>query len=279
MNPSCIFHIASRQAARSAGEDGEYRHASLTTEGFIHFSSAHQVLGVAERYYAGQTDLVLLVVDPGLLKAELRFEGDEAFPHLYGPLNADAIIDTVDLASFDGSPVHPDTQAMLRHYRFSRLPVEGTLYRSCWRSTLASCHAGTPAGTAMIGLYADSPRSASSFHRLAYDEIWHFYGGDPLSLRLLHADGSSSELRMGADPCAGQLVQAVVPAGTWQAGELVPGGRYALFGCTMAPGFTGACFEAGSPEELAALYPDEAQAIRRLSVKDGRRRMPEGFSA
>ena len=105
------------------------------------------------------------------------------------------------------------------------------------------------------------------------------YGGDPLVLYLLLPDGSSKEVLMGSDPQAGQLVQFVVPSGVWQAGCLVPGGRYALFGCTMAPGFTGGCFEAGIAAALIRQYPKQADTIRRLAVNRGERHMPAGFAS
>jgi predicted cupin superfamily sugar epimerase len=190
------------------------------------------------------------------------------------PTSADA----VDLRCFDGRPVHPDTAALIRHYRFERLPVEGTLFASTWRSDRVSAEGG-PAGTAMIGLYAESPLSQSCFHRLEYDEVWHAYGGDPFRLHLLFPDGRAESVLMGGDPLSGRPVQFVVPAGVWQAGCLEPGGRYALFGCTMSPGFTGGCFEAGVTDELTRQYPGQAELIRRLSVNGEHRRMPAGFAS
>ncbi|MCC7053838.1 MAG: cupin domain-containing protein [Gemmatimonadaceae bacterium] len=286
-----VFHICSRAALAEARARGVYRAGSLLGEGFIHLSRAHQVPGTARAFFAGVPDLVLLVIDPTLLTSPLVYEppapppgatetddrAAELFPHCYGPLDLDAIIDVVDLATFDGTPVHADTAALLRHYRFDRLPLEGTLYRSTWRSTVEN-DAGEPAGTAMIGLYADSPRSVSCFHRLAHAEVWHVHAGDPFTLHLLHEDGRTETVLMGTDPTAGQQVQHVIPAGSWQAGCLVPGGRHALFGCTMAPGFTGTCFEAAVPAELAARYPGAADVIARLSVTGGATRMPAGFA-
>ena len=100
-----IYHITIHQALEKARESGEYRAESLSSEGFIHFSGPHQLLGVAEKFYAGQHELLLLVVEVSLLKAELKYELplhpgvsapasalDEMFPHLYGPLNFDAIV-------------------------------------------------------------------------------------------------------------------------------------------------------------------------------------------
>ena len=110
-----IFHVCTRAQADAALALGEYRVPSLESEGFIHLSQAHQVQGVADRYYAGQSGLVLLVVAPDRLHAPLRWEppgslrvaagakrpdAAQLFPHLYGPLNTDAVLEVLDLALF-----------------------------------------------------------------------------------------------------------------------------------------------------------------------------------
>ncbi|MEZ5039192.1 MAG: cupin domain-containing protein [Saprospiraceae bacterium] len=174
------------------------------------------------------------------------------------------------------SSIHPDTQAIIDHYQFDRIPIEGTFYKSTYRSTKLF-ETGAPLGTAIIAMYSEQPLSISCFHRLPHDEIWHFYGGDPLILYLLYEDGTTAEVVMGANPLKGQQVQFVVPANTWQAGEMLPGGRYSLFGCTMAPGFIGADFEAGTAAELIKAYPDKKKEIIRLSVNGHQTRMPEGY--
>lgn len=172
----------------------------------------------------------------------------------------------------------PDVQRLVDRLGMTALPVEGTWFVSTYRST-ADTDAGGPVGTAMIGMYSDDPPSRSLFHRLTFDEVWHFYGGDPLRLVLLHPGGSSSEVVMGSDLEAGQVVQHVIPAGVWQAGELVAGGRWALFGCTMAPGFTSSCFEGGTVSQLLAQYPDRAADISRLAIPDGHvTEMPSDFA-
>jgi predicted cupin superfamily sugar epimerase len=161
-----------------------------------------------------------------------------------------------------------DAAAIARRLGMERLPVEGTLWRQTWIGPAGP--GGAPAGTAMLGLYAADPPSRSLFHRLASDEVWHFHAGDPLRLVLLHPDGSDEEVVLGGDPRAGAWFQHVVPAGTWQAGELVPGGAWALFGCTMAPGFTAEQFEGGAVSTLLAAYPARAADVRTLGVPDGR---------
>ncbi len=108
----CIFHICSRAAAAAAMASGSYRAPSLDTEGFIHLSRAHQVATVLRAFYRGQSDLVLLVVEPDRLHAPLRYEAPspplaangiggpdtaQLFPHLYGALNMDAVVEVVAL--------------------------------------------------------------------------------------------------------------------------------------------------------------------------------------
>jgi len=114
---SMIYHITSRNTAFAAHQAGEYRSPSLEGEGFIHFSQLHQVLGVANAFYAGQTDLVILVVDESRLISELKYEepvhptpstslsipaADQKFPHLYGPLNFEAVVAVVELPNSTG---------------------------------------------------------------------------------------------------------------------------------------------------------------------------------
>lgn len=285
---TCVFYIADKNQVSTITQETLYAAPSLTKDGFIHFCSYHQVHDVVETFYPQTTGLKLLVVDVSLLQSELRFEAptenlsnnsvkNQLFPHLYGPLNVDAIIDIVDVNRFNQKPVHSDTVTMLRHYRFERLPVEGTLFKSTWKSVQHAADEG-PYGTAMIGLYANEPQSLSCFHKLDYDEVWHVYGGDPFTLYLLYSDGRTEEINMGLNPAAGEYVQYVVPAGVWQAGCLNEGGRYALFGCTMAPGFTRACFEAGLASDLIELYPDKVDIINKLSVNGDQKYMPEGFA-
>jgi predicted cupin superfamily sugar epimerase len=171
--------------------------------------------------------------------------------------------------------MHPKIQQLINHYKLEVLPVEGTLFKSTYVSRQKTIE-GNPMSTAIIGLYATEPNSFSSFHRLQHDELWHFYAGDPLRLLLLHSDGSSQDVILGPDFAAGQHVQFTVPAHVWQAGYTL--GNYSLFGCTMAPGFTGACFEGGEMTALLEQYPNRADDIRRLSATHGDTQMPEGYT-
>ena len=95
---------------------------------------------------------------------------------------------------------------------------------------------------------------------------------------LLYPDGSSEDVIMGNDPLQGHRVQFIIPAGVWQAGHLATGGRYSLFGCTMAPGFTSDMFEGGVRDRLIADYPDRVEDVKILGCDEGKSRMPEGFA-
>lgn len=96
-----IFHIAERRYWEPARRSGAYVRStagrSLDDEGFIHCAEEAQVREVAAAFFAGYTDLVLLVIDPALLTAELRYEqaegSTEVFPHIYGPLNVGAVVE------------------------------------------------------------------------------------------------------------------------------------------------------------------------------------------
>ncbi|MEQ8764152.1 MAG: DUF952 domain-containing protein [Planctomycetota bacterium] len=98
MSEASIFHITTAAAWEPARVDGHYRGDSLETEGFIHCSKEHQVLEVANRLFGGRTDLIVLVIDPAKTTADIVFEnlegGTELYPHHYGPLPAEAVVDT-----------------------------------------------------------------------------------------------------------------------------------------------------------------------------------------
>ena len=96
-----IVHLTTRHAWSAALKSGSYRDDSLEKNDFIHFSTQVQVVRVANVYYRGQHGLVLLLVDPARLTSQLRWEpgadlSSENFPHLYGPLNLEAVVRVVD---------------------------------------------------------------------------------------------------------------------------------------------------------------------------------------
>jgi uncharacterized protein (DUF952 family) len=104
--PARIYHLALREEWRAASEVGAaYRRstlgASLDDEGFIHCSFADQVQTIADLVYRGGHDVVLLEIDTRRLHAEVRVESldgrEPKFPHIYGPLPVDAVVQVTDV--------------------------------------------------------------------------------------------------------------------------------------------------------------------------------------
>jgi hypothetical protein len=81
----------------------------------------------------------------------------------------------------------------------------------------------------------------------------------------LYPDGSGERVVLGQDLAEGQWVQTVVPQGVWQGSRLVEGGRFALLGCTVSPGFDYADYESGKRAELVRGWAEWAEMIRALT--------------
>lgn len=113
-----IYHIAQESQWRVGLPDGAYRVDSLEKEGFIHCSTRQQVLRTANTLFRGQPGLVLVEIDVERLIPALRYEqaeGAERFPHIYGPLNRDAVLRVLPFPPLpDGSFVFPDDSAAMR---------------------------------------------------------------------------------------------------------------------------------------------------------------------
>jgi predicted cupin superfamily sugar epimerase len=149
--------------------------------------------------------------------------------------------------------------------------VEGGAFREIYRSELVLPKTALPlffqgaraASTSIYFLLAAGQFSA--FHRIASDELWHFYTGDSLLIHEIGHNGRLIQHLLGPDPEKGQSFQAVVRAGSWFASEPAPGSQYALVGCTVAPGFDFAEFELADPTALAGQYAEHAELIERLT--------------
>ncbi|MEE4117829.1 MAG: cupin domain-containing protein [Paracoccaceae bacterium] len=114
---------------------------------------------------------------------------------------------------------------------------EGGWYRQTWVEEPAE---GRPAGTSIYYLLAEGQRS--HWHRVDAAEIWHFYAGAPLVLSLSETSaGPARDMTLGADLSVGEVPQAIVPKGWWQAARST--GAWTLAGCTVSPGFRFEGFE------------------------------------
>ena len=90
-----IYHITQAQHWRATSETGSYVPPGFASDGFIHCCTADQIAEVANRYFRGEADLVLLGIDPQRVAAEVRYEDltgrGIAYPHIYGPLDVAAV--------------------------------------------------------------------------------------------------------------------------------------------------------------------------------------------
>lgn len=154
------------------------------------------------------------------------------------------------------------------------LPHEGGFFNETYRSALdiprevvGGAYSGARSASTAI-YYLLTETCISRMHRLPGDELFHFYLGDPVRMLQIHPDGSHEEIVLGQDLAAGMRPQVVVPGGTWQGARVIDGGRFALLGATMAPGFDFDDYEHGQRSALAAAYPALADRIRALTDPD-----------
>ena len=161
----------------------------------------------------------------------------------------------------------PDTAAeWIERLGLAPLEFEGGYYRQTWRSdqTIATEHGERARGTAIY--YLLSPDTFSAMHRLAHDEVYFFHAGDPVAMLLLEPDGARGRTAwLGNSGERGVEPQVHVRRGVWQGSRLMPGGRYALLGTAMAPGFDFADFELGERSALLQSHPEFADTIVALT--------------
>ena len=150
---------------------------------------------------------------------------------------------------------------------------EGGYFRQTYRSELRIAREALPPGfggdrAASTAIYfLLEGKNFSAFHRLRSDEMWHFYIGAPVSVHVIEPAGKYSTITLGNDPEAGQVFQALVPAGCWFASHVADWELFALVGCTVAPGFDFADFELGQRDSLRVSYPECGDLIQRLTRK------------
>jgi predicted cupin superfamily sugar epimerase len=146
---------------------------------------------------------------------------------------------------------------------------EGGYYRATYKAELMIAQSALPstfhgeraAATAIYFLLEGADFSA--FHRIAADEVWHFYAGSSLVVHVIDADGNASKLHLGCE--TGEVFQAVVKAGCWFGSRLKEPVGFALVGCTVAPGFEFEDFELASRSELVDAYPAHRKLIEELT--------------
>jgi hypothetical protein len=142
---------------------------------------------------------------------------------------------------------------------------EGGFYRETYRafSTIPGLKPPRAFSTAIY--YLLTPGDVSKFHRLISDEMFHFYLGDPCEWVWLLPDGGMKKVILGPNLEKGEVLQMLIPAGTWFGGSLAPQGRYCLMGTTVAPGFDFSDLQFASREELLIQYPASKAEILSLT--------------
>lgn len=183
------------------------------------------------------------------------------------------------------APMPAAARAIIDHYHMQNIPHEGPWFLQTFKSddviegALAERYQGKRwAYTAIYAVFTRSDFSA--MHRLATDELWHFYGGSPAQILMLYPDGRGEIKIWGSDVLKGEEPQIMVPRGTWMGARPIgdPRTAYSFGANTLSPGFEYADYEPGYRDELTALYPKFASEITALTRDESARR-PAGSTA
>jgi predicted cupin superfamily sugar epimerase len=136
-----------------------------------------------------------------------------------------------------------------------------------YRSPLQIAPAGAPVRTIGQALYfLVTPQARVRLHRICSDQIYHHYAGDPLEVMLIPENAAPHTAVVGPDLAGGQRPQLLIPARTFHAGRVVPGGTAALLGTTSWPGVADGEFEAGDAAALAARHPEIAGVLAEFTA-------------
>lgn len=153
-------------------------------------------------------------------------------------------------------------EEMIRKLDLKPLPEEGGYYRETYKSSgpalpanLFGIDSASSRHLSTAIYYLVTPESFSALHRVKSDEMFHFYSGDPVEMIQIDDFGNLTNFTLGSDVMNNQTPQVVVPKGKWQALRLKAGGRWALMGTTVAPGFEFEDFELGDRARLVKAYP------------------------
>ena len=165
-------------------------------------------------------------------------------------------------------------EEIIEFFGMKPLPDEGGYYIQTYRAEDKIPKAALPErftgernfSTAI--LYLLTPDTFSALHRLASDEIFHFCLGDSVTMLQLHPDGASEVITLGQEILTGEHLQVTVPKNSWQGCFLNEGGKFALMGLTVAPGFEFADYESGCKDKLLEQYPNEHDLIVRLTREE-----------
>jgi predicted cupin superfamily sugar epimerase len=165
-----------------------------------------------------------------------------------------------------------DAKDLIAKLDLKPLPEEGGYYRETYRSDSGRVPASAfnidaqSTRVASTGIYyLVVPESFSALHRVKSDEMFHFYSGDPVEMIQIDEKGNLERFNIGPNIFAGEVPQVLVRRGVWQGLRLKTGGKWALMGTTVAPGFEFEDFEVGIRETLINQFPQLRNDIIRFT--------------
>lgn len=165
-----------------------------------------------------------------------------------------------------------DAKEIIEKLDLKPLPEEGGYYRETYRgdagrvpARLFGINSATDRSISTGIYYLVVPESFSALHRVKSDEIFHFYSGDAVEMIQIDESGNLRRFTLGSDLFAGEVPQVLVPRGVWQALRLKQGGKWALMGTTVAPGFEFEDFEVGVRDTMIEQFPQHRNDIIRFT--------------
>jgi uncharacterized protein len=144
-------------------------------------------------------------------------------------------------------------QEIIKKLDLIPLPEEGGFYRETYRST--DLVLGNRAASTAI-YYLITPEDFSAIHKISSDEVFHFYAGDTAEMLMIYPNGEHAIYPMGSNVMDGEISQLIVPKNVWQGLKLKEGGKWALLGTTVAPGFEFSEFVVGTRSEMNQSFPN-----------------------
>ncbi|MCP5050847.1 MAG: cupin domain-containing protein [bacterium] len=164
-------------------------------------------------------------------------------------------------------------EEVIKQLNLQKHPTEGGYFLETYRSdeSIDDPRWGKRSlSTAIYYMLTNDAGVFSEMHRLAVDEVYHFYMGDPVELLLLHPDGTGERVIVGNRLEEGMVPQLTVKEGVWQGSRLLPEGikcGFALMGTTVSPGFEYRDYESGGQAELTGKYAEFKELIAALTRK------------
>ncbi|OJJ17462.1 hypothetical protein BKI52_26690 [marine bacterium AO1-C] len=148
---------------------------------------------------------------------------------------------------------------------------EGGYYKETYRAdgtipqvTLPGGYTGDRNYATSIYFLLDSD-TFSAFHRIRSDELWHFHAGTALNLYIIDIQGKLTTIKVGSNLDNREQLQAIIPANSWFAAQVIEANSFTLVGCTVAPGFDFDDFELANRDELKTMFPQHNELITNLT--------------